>query len=1690
MAKRTHACSHILMHVCLAPLAQEKHCDAKLKNVDNYDLATFLRQRLAFLESEEGPYAISGAEMRRALSNHSWQLSHSCLSSASPDFEHTPHSGEERHMASCCICAQVLWREQLFDLHLFTEPAERTGGSDPAEEDQSGAKNFVASHAVKVVDSFLSVESYAARWPKMPYRELLATSVQHPFLASRWLLDTKSYREHLDDHNAVVMSADGSAPPVRACSVCRHALCRPRPTLPWCALANDFLMLREPSVFRTDTGAVLSDATLLFLSLARPFVKKVIAEKHKEGDQKERHQSFVGNTISFPQADTGSLLTSTLPAAHDTFSEYLVSKISVVFCGASLPKPLRFPPLEIKKAEFLAAARFLIAHNAAYEHVVLDTKAADQVFNDAVPDILRSLIQVLPDDSEPLPQQAGAAEASALYRDEADQLIEEHDEPDSAPQLLHADTANSSSKDPLMYALLLASKVQALVEDAGNGTVPDAKISSNMKRLVEEFGKETFLKRLQAASTTEEDGSTRRPYVRKAGGQPLTFWEPDFWTKSFPYLFPYGDGVYGLSRRVPIQFHQWITLLLRRSELYYECPKTDPEHPCPLAASSSQVTVKTCAVCTSTAPTTPLATARWSSCRDFLFVAWDCWRRLETMRATKMHVERKGFGQDLATIAKANSSMLGEAIRTLGSASMTTLFQSQSIAFELKKALRSVFLMTSHVVGSDGARVQLRHEQTAMMARFGPLGAFITMNVNDLGHPLLIEMFDSGNGLKGHTTLDSDGKQHKYNLSLLEETPSVPSKRAVATLCAADPVTQARFFIIMYQLFLTHILGLGPVDDLLRHNGFHDGVVYGDGFAASFCNGSCPPIAAAHFPIEEQGRLSCHGHGTVIFVSDRALSWFRETLDGQTADAKQRLSEWRTQVLRSVETVQNTCAGVTPRLLIGCNPDYDFESPHYSDTMRKADHYDGSLLKCAKHPEARHLHVAVQNKHLTEAESSTDPAVPPRDRPQTGFICSTLPHFYRSKLSKPLCDHECCSAMFAGDEYLSEEDVAAGFDKTYCENFSRDFLALKENCCMHVHTASCYKNQELTCKYQGHRNCRFGFQHSEEVWLKVQNTRNRTVDRLYTVLRSGKPLEFPCFGQPPLPIPDTGAAPSHDLFVHCDGTTLTGPRVVPNTAGTDPGRIKTNQLHPREGSTMQGGLGGPRCNLDYQDLRSVLEEVDGLESLPLYFQTEPTGSAHSLQALLVHYLRDPGSASTLHLSRLAGEHLRSFTTAAELGRLTCSSRRQRWLLVSRRGNAERPRIGDRCKSDSAKAFASLCYDHIVDMLRTCKAISFYVCTYTTKPNIKTSHLLENMQRGMQRLEQEVENEEDKALVEEVTKQHKAKRTLYRLWSAANYSMHKGPVLQCIQLLTRREAFKTHRFWQVNLKKPIWLGSEADRRTKTGLQMEPDLELEPVTDITAAAEEEGSVKVLLQGTSFFDDWLHRGHALNWMCHYFYAQYVSVVPLTADPGTLISFRFQEHYGKYATHQQLLLRVERIPVVSGFTNPLPSADPETNALFHRTLFAPAECKGTCDDVVGIGSQWLLPNAPDQKSFSVPWRLYRPYLQVLFMRAEAKKRAERLYPILYSTTQCSKYFVNAGWYYRLHAEIDTAFVKPLQDKFTASSPLPEQDVDACIQSILLFLGDLKPVLQITSSRFRPLAAESATVGGTGVHPPRPYLW
>ena len=148
-----------------------------------------------------------------------------------------------------------------------------------------------------------------------------------------------------------------------------------------------------------------------------------------------------------------------------------------------------------------------------------------------------------------------------------------------------------------------------------------------------------------------------------------------------------------------------------------------------------------------------------------------------------------------------------------------------------------------------------------------------------------------------------------------------------------------------------------------------------------------------------------------------------------------------------------------------------------------------------------------------------------------------------------------------------------------------------------------------------------------------------------------------------------------------------------------------------------------------------------------------------------------------------------------------------------------------------KRFKRSVVDGIVEAMRSATQIGFYICDYSTKPNVTTGRVLQFMHRGMQRLETELQEKEHVRQVLEMeaagvlddpgrltaepqraashseteNRQDKVRRILIRLWSAANYSLLKGSSLQLVHILTRRECFRTHRYWQVLTKRLVWAG---------------------------------------------------------------------------------------------------------------------------------------------------------------------------------------------------------------------------------------------------------------------------------------------
>ena len=221
----------------------------------------------------------------------------------------------------------------------------------------------------------------------MPWREIAATSVVHPFGEEsdgspwRWLLDTKALPKAAGDSGGLkpdgtlVPDFEGKFPCVPVCVDCSDSLRGKKPKMPRYAMANDNLMLREPFVFRQN-GKKLSPMSFAMLALARMVVTKLIAEKDKKADPATKQKGLRCNTICLPQARARELITEALPAEPKASAEFFADTISIALVGCDPQDLDRAQFAEVPREAYKTAVRFCVAHPEAYVNLHIDEDEA------------------------------------------------------------------------------------------------------------------------------------------------------------------------------------------------------------------------------------------------------------------------------------------------------------------------------------------------------------------------------------------------------------------------------------------------------------------------------------------------------------------------------------------------------------------------------------------------------------------------------------------------------------------------------------------------------------------------------------------------------------------------------------------------------------------------------------------------------------------------------------------------------------------------------------------------------------------------------------------------------------------------------------------------------------------------------------------------------------------------------------------------------------------------------------------------------------------------------------------------------------------------------------------------------------------------------------------------------------------
>ncbi len=241
-------------------------------------------------------------------------------------------------MGGCAICARSFWVEDLYELDLFTPPAQDEEmraheGAAPGEREEDGADEeeeapakagkkcrfTVHPRCAEKVHKLLDVKRYARRWPKIPKHELFASSVQHPHVPEwRWLLHTRRMPP-------MEPGAGACYPTIPACYECVYPLCADIPKrieMLRYALANDNWIDRMPFAI-TPCGEPLREMTKKTLCRGRMCVHKIIAEPERRAPPDTKHRGLRGNNVAFSPAKVELLRSAELPAAREEAAEFM-----------------------------------------------------------------------------------------------------------------------------------------------------------------------------------------------------------------------------------------------------------------------------------------------------------------------------------------------------------------------------------------------------------------------------------------------------------------------------------------------------------------------------------------------------------------------------------------------------------------------------------------------------------------------------------------------------------------------------------------------------------------------------------------------------------------------------------------------------------------------------------------------------------------------------------------------------------------------------------------------------------------------------------------------------------------------------------------------------------------------------------------------------------------------------------------------------------------------------------------------------------------------------------------------------------------------------------------------------------------------------------------------------------------------
>ena len=256
--------------------------------------------------------------------------------------------------------------------------------------------------------------------------------------------------------------------------------------------------------------------------------------------------------------------------------------------------------------------------------------------------------------------------------------------------------------------------------------------------------------------------------------------------------------------------------------------------------------------------------------------------------------------EDLAQAARVVDSPTGDALQQL--------LKNDAVPQTVKDAIQAMHGASATVLGTDGHRRHCRHEGVAYMETFGPPLIFLTPNIADTQHPLLLV-------IQGNEKLDLG----KVTDDMVDD---LPSYREMLRRIASDPVAQTVQFEFLMRLFFQHVLNVRPETLDCRRGGARATAREwcSDGAAASSTGaGMLGPVLAFRGEIEAQGRGSLHPHVLVWMLCGHleVIGQLADLLHNNQTELQRRLKQFMHMVVASFESLSHASVQAAPRLFDG-----------------------------------------------------------------------------------------------------------------------------------------------------------------------------------------------------------------------------------------------------------------------------------------------------------------------------------------------------------------------------------------------------------------------------------------------------------------------------------------------------------------------------------------------------------------------------------------------------------------------------------------------------------------------------------------------------------------------------------------------------------------------------------------------------